>query len=244
MERGSTMKRALLTAYLLLLHAVVVVALVETDLLPQAAVRLGLRDAAPETDPMIPAMRAIHARTDAQVPEGATLFVGDSHTMSLATAAVAPLAVNYGIGSQRSDQLLETMPLYRSMSRAAAVVITIGTNDLLQGRAAGIGERYRRLLAAVPPGRAIVLSSVPPIARPVAWGRQFEPADVRPLVDAARAACKAVPRCTFVDAYAALTDAGAPRAGVLLDDGVHLSVLGYEAWAQALRSALGSRAIP
>ena len=40
---------------------------------------------------------------DSLVPVGATVFIGDSITQGLATSAVVPLSVNYGIGGDTTQ---------------------------------------------------------------------------------------------------------------------------------------------
>lgn len=219
------MKRRLVAGYLIALHLLLGLALVQSDFRQRIAARLGFEVAGDAA--FISTLRRIHAQMDASVPAGATLFLGDSITMALATAAVAPHAVNYGIGSQRSDHLLESMQAYRAIERAGAVVIAIGVNDLLQGRTAGIELRYQDILRAVPAAVRVVLSSPTPVA-------EIEPGRQVAVRDAARRACVARPGCTFVDGYALLSSS----PGSLLPDGVHLSPAGYALWIPALRQAL------
>lgn len=213
------------TGYLIAVHVAFVALLVSANVPQRIAVRLGLLD---EPDwPGIALMREVHRAQDATVPAGAVIFLGDSITQGLATAAVAPLSVNFGISGQRSDQLLQSMDGYRSMTRASAVVLMIGTNDLLHGRERGLGERYRAILAKIPPAVPVVMNGVPPMAR----------LDVRPAVEAARTACAQRPGCFFVDAYSAMAE----RPG-MLSDGVHLTPAGYAVWISLLRA--GGHALP
>jgi hypothetical protein len=227
--------------YLTLLHATLIVAVLKTDLVRRAAVKLGLTDRDfSEKASMIPRMRELHRRMDPTVPTGATIFLGDGITMAVATAAIAPHAVNYGIGSQRSDQLIESMELYDSINRAERVVITIGTNDVLQGREAGIESRYRAILGKVPPGVDVVLSSIPPIGITKFAGRIIEPSTVRAVADSAAAACRADRRCRFADTHNALSSGGRPLAGVLSEDGRHLTPMGSAMWIDQIRKAIAS----
>lgn len=212
------MNRAV-TAYLVALHLALALLVAKGDFPYRIGLRLGLVEA--RDSPFVGEMQNVHKRTDPHVPAGAVIFFGDSITQSLTASSVAPLAVNYGISGQRSDQLLRSMKGYASMSRASAVVVMIGTNDLHQGREQGLEERYRAILAKVPAGVPVVLSGIPPMA-----GK-----DSSPLVEAARHACSAHPRCRFVD------------AGItpdMLADGVHLGAEGYAVWAAALRQALAT----
>jgi lysophospholipase L1-like esterase len=185
-----------------------------------------MRSAPPPIGRDIAWLQAAHSRMDVSVPAGSVLFLGDSNTFTLVTAAVAPLSVNYGIGSLRSDQLLAAMPIYHSMTRARAVSIMIGTNDVLEGLSAGLQDRYARILDQIPSGVSVVLSSIPPIERP---GLREQ---AQQAAQAARRASEG--RCRFVDLHSALE--GIP--GALTDDGVHLDVKGYAIWAELLRRAL------
>lgn len=171
-------------------------------------------------------LRDLHLQMDAMVPEGSVVFLGDSLTYGLVTAALVPHCVKFATGGQRSDELLEEMRGLRCLSRASCVVITTGTNDILQGRAQGLGERYEQMLELVP--GPVILCSVPPIQRP-GFDQQARATSV-----VARAVCEDSRRCTFLDLHSALDGV----IGALSADGVHLDVLGYEVWAQMLRQAL------
>ena len=231
--------KKLVIAYLIAIHALLAIALIKTDLVPRVALRLNLiKPQIPEEESIIPRLREVHSQMDPSVPTGATIFLGDSITMGLATAALAPYTVNYGIGWQRSDQLIKSMDIYKSIERAGRVVITIGTNDLLQGREGGIEVRYKTILEKIPAKTPIVMNSVPPIAIPDFFGRKVDDANVRKAVASAKAVCESDPRCRFVNTYDALTTNGAPTAGIYIDNGIHLSPKGYELWIQAMSAVL------
>lgn len=225
-----------IAAYLIGVHALLAVALVKTDLIPRVAIKFGLvKPPIPEEDSIIPRLREVHRQMDSSVPAGATIFLGDSITMALATAAIAPYTVNYGIGSQRSDQLIKSLDIYESIKRAERVVITIGTNDIAQGRGLEIESRYRAILAKIPSNVAVIMSSIPPIGNTEFGGRKIVDTEVRYAVASAEKACEADRRCRFVNAYEALTSNRLPLPGVLLGDGVHLAPKGYELWIHAIR---------
>ena len=228
--------RPVIAAYLIAVHALLVVALVKTDLIPRVAVKFGLaKPLIPEEESIIPRLRAVHQQMDSSVPAGATIFLGDSITMALATAAIAPYSVNYGIGWQRSDQLIKSMDIYESIKRAGQVVIMIGTNDILQGREPGIETRYQAILAKIPSNVAVTMSSVPPIGSIEFGGRKIADTRVQYAVAGAKHACEADRRCRFVNAYEVLTSNRSPLPGVLLEDGIHLAPKGYELLIGAIR---------
>lgn len=189
----------------------------------------------PEEVPFIPMMRGVHAWMDESVPAGATIFIGDSITMALATAAVSPNSVNYGISWQRSDQLIQSMDIYKSMARASRVFVMVGTNDVLEGREADIQSRYQTILAKIPANIEVVMSSIPPVGNIVINGRKIDEKDVRNVVSSAKTVCEADKRCRFVNTYDALSTDGNPTQGVLLPDQIHLSTKGYQLWIEALR---------
>jgi hypothetical protein len=238
------LKKSAIAAYLILLHLLVGIALVKTDLLPRIADRLGLAPPdMPDTEPLMAAWRAIHRHKDATAPEGATLFLGDSITKAMPVANITPGAVNFGIGWQRADQLIVSMRGYTSLQRAARVVVMIGTNDLLQGQDAALPVHYRTILAKIPRDTPVIMASVPPLAPTSKWQQgAVDDARVRAAVASAQQACEARPHCRFVNAYDALSQQGAAMPGALQPDGIHLAPLGYELLTTLIRDAMESGA--
>ena len=226
----------IIIAYLITLHVLLILAIAKTDLASRVANRLHIiKLQPPEEESIIPRLREVHAQMDSSVPDGATIFLGDSITMGLATAAITQYTVNYGIGWQRSDQLINSMDIYKSITRASRVVITIGTNDLLQGRESGIESRYRTILEKIPSSVDVVMSSVPPIGEVVFYGKRIDDSDVRDVVASAKKICESDSRCRFVNTYDALTTNGKLLPGVLLPDNVHLAPKGYELWIKSIK---------
>lgn len=217
-------RKLALAGYLVAVHIVALVGISRTSTFATLAAKAGID--LPAAAQAVEADRKTQLRLDEQAPAGASVFLGDSNTVWLATSTVAPLSVNLAISGQTASQLLAGMDAYRSLQRAARVYLMIGTNDLLRDPNAELGPIYRALLSRIPATVPVTLSSVPPL----------DGQDVRHAVEAARHSCSTDPRCTFVDTHATLTEGGAIRPGVL-SDGVHLTPAGYALWAGALRSA-------
>lgn len=209
--------------YVLAAHALIAVMLLHSDFLSRVRWHLGVAE---EEAPLILTMRRVHVQMDPLVPAGSSIFLGDSLTMGLVASTIAPNAVNYGIGHQRSDQLLQSMDLYRSLATAGKVFVVIGTNDLLQGRDHGLEDRYRAILRKIPQSVPVVMADPPP-------SELIEPTRLTKAAAAARKACNADPRCKFVDLFGAMR--GQP--GVLQEDGVHLAPKGYSIMISQLRTA-------
>lgn len=224
--KSKKIKTAIIVVYVIAVHILL------------AATLIGLtRDIQqpPEDVPFIAMMRGVHQWMDASVPAGATIFLGDSITMALATAAVSPYSVNYGISWQQSDQLIKSMDIYQSIARSSRVFVMVGTNDVLQGSEAGIQTRYQAILARIPANVEVVMSSIPPLGDVMVNGRKVSDKNVRDVVAIAKKVCEADKRCRFVNTYEALSTEGKPTQGVLLPDQIHLSPKGYQLWIEAMR---------
>lgn len=192
------MKRAALIAYLLVVHALLLVAIARPGV-----VRMALGS----PDPFAERMDRYLASVDATAPEGAAIFLGDSITQRLAVAAVAPNAVNMGIGSQTTADLTRRVRAYRSLKRASAIYLLIGANDLSDGRT----PDYGRLLDALP-DVPLVWSGVMPSAH-------FDPGATNARI---RMLCAARQKCRYVD-----TSEMQPADFM---DGVHPGESGYRKW--------------
>ncbi len=220
-ESQPTMVRA----YLIALHLLLALLVWKSDVLPKA--KALLFESAPTSNPHVAHTFAYHRSMDPSVPEGAAIFLGDSITQSLATAAVAPRSVNYGIGFATTGNLLAHLPEYQSLQRASVVYLMIGVNDLLLGQATGLHDRLRQIAQALPAGRQVVWSGLMPVFSP-----EVRPALVTEANAVIRAACAARPPCTYVDTVALFGEDPS-----LFRDGIHPNTLGYARWIGALRQA-------
>lgn len=234
------MRNRLLWAYIVFVHGLLVLALAKSDVLSRLERRLGLRPA-PEITDHFGRMVSYHTRMDGNVPAGAVVFIGASHTQGLATDAVAMPSVNYGIGGDTTAGVLIRLPRYRSLDRAAAVVLSLGMNDLTRRGTDDIVANYQHILRALPPGLPIVVTALFPVdaesmTDPLSSVSNTRIAGVNRALERL---CATDPRCVFVDVGPRLTDkAGDLSKANHVGDGVHLSDEGYRIWIEALRSAL------
>ncbi len=231
LARRTPVWRWLLVGYLLALHLLVVILIVKTDFIPRVQVRLGLM-ALPNLH--LQNMLRYHLRMDGLVPDGGVIFLGDSITQALATAAVVPYATNYGIGMETTADVLNVIPLYKSLTRAHAIVLTIGINDFVLGRTEGLHDRYRQVLAALPMEPSLVWCAVMPAMR-----EDIRLSAIRDANRTIQDLCRTRPRCMFLDTGSMFVDSeGRIIPEYFLPDGVHLSAIGYRRWIAALRQAL------
>ena len=187
-------------------------------------------------------MMVYHQYMDGNVPGGAVLFIGDSITQGLCVTAVWDRSVNYGIGSDTTVGVLQRLPKYLSMSRAAAVVIAIGVNDLKRRDNAEILGNYKKIMDAVPAGIPLVFSAVLPLDDRAKETGEQRNARIGDLNKGLADLCAANTKCSFVDSTPSLVDeTGNLQPSLHAGDGVHLNTAGYALWIRDLRKHLESR---
>lgn len=176
-------------------------------------------------------------------PRGAIVFVGSSSIRMWASLArdMAPLpVVRRGFGGAQMDAVLHYASRVVIPYRPRAVVLSCGENDLEAHR----GKTPERVMDDVRAFVDLVASEVPGVrfylfaiklspARRANW-----PATLL-FNELLSAFCRARSDCTFVDAAAAGVDgAGSVRDELFLEDGLHLSAMGYRNWTSLLRPLL------
>jgi hypothetical protein len=179
-------------------------------------------------------MRGHLVRVDRNTPAGATLFFGSSSVQGLNAAMIRPCSANFGIGHETARELGDRMPAYRSIAEARAVVVATGLNDVLRGSDSDLAASYRSILAAVPAGTPVVMSSLQRLAPDSMAGQRHARRVDRANV-AARQACATNGDCVFVDLAGQMDG----ERSWWEADGIHLSAAGYELWAELLDDALG-----
>lgn len=159
--------------------------------------------------------------SDPHQPAGAALFLGDSHTQGLAVAAVAPVAVNYGVGGLNTQGLLDALPFLEAPGKARVVVVMIGSNDLPTTDLRALGDRFEAIAAALP--GPLVWHAIP-------VNQRVPPEQTAEANDLVRQVCAAHGRCQFVETAFEPAD--------FQNDRSHLSPSGYRKWIATLRTAL------
>ncbi len=186
-------------------------------------------------------MMTYHRYMDGNIPEGAVLFIGDSITQGLCTVAVWECSVNYGIGSDTTVGVLQRLPDYSSMSRAGAVVVAIGVNDLARRDNAEILVNYKKIMENIPQHTLLLFSAVLPLDERDKDVKEDRNPRIRELNKSLADLCKADSRCSFLDSTPALADdTGNLNPSYHVGDGVHLNTEGYVIWIKALREHLKS----
>jgi lysophospholipase L1-like esterase len=227
-------------AYLLILHAAVLVLLVSPTAAEWATKSLRGRPSGWEAPQFWQQMVVFHQRLDRTL-DHAVLFFGDSLVQSLDVSAVADRAANYGIGADTIEGMMHRLTVYQSIPRARAVVLAIGINDLLLHDAASVAADYARLIDEFPQEVPLVLSLVLPVEEAaLRYKAPFRNnSEIRSLNARISGFCRMHARCTVSDVSSDLVDArGNLRREFHEGDGLHLSAEGYRVWISALRRSL------
>lgn len=219
------MKRKLLILYIIALPIVIGVLVFKTDFLTRVYTNLGLIE--PGRNAVLLTQRLLQERRDPHVPDGASIFLGDSITHGLATAAIADYSVNFGIGQQTAAQLATSISRYKSLQRAGRIYLSIGTNDLGLGNGNSLKNSFKKILSEIP------------LEIPLIWSAIMPRTELMPEIKEANFLianlCAERPQCVFIDVYDAMTDtSGQPLHGIYTD-GVHPSEKGYAIWIQTLQ---------
>lgn len=171
---------------------------------------------------------------------GRVVFTGSSSIRMWTTLErdMAPLGVvNHGFGGAQMDAVLHYAPRLVVCWHPRAVVLYAGENDLEGWR----GKTTERVMGEVRRFAALVTEGGAQL-----WLSSLKPSPARAADAAARETFNASLRefaagagHDFVDLAAALAGpGGSPRRECFLDDGLHLSSLGYAAWTAALKPGL------
>lgn len=183
-------------------------------------------------------MSVFHQRVSRNLPSQAVVFYGDSLIQGLAVQSVTPLAVNFGIGHARVDDVLHNLRAHSGLSEAGAIVLGVGINDVLVGEPGVIEEGYRRILEVIPGNAPIIVSLMLPVDENIV--RQ---AGVNKTVDQINTLlsqfCERDPRVKCLSWSEELTLAtGQLKPQFHIGDGLHLNAEGNRLWIQHLREII------
>jgi lysophospholipase L1-like esterase len=179
-----------------------------------------------------------HLWSDESIPDESILLIGDSITQSLVPSLVHCNAVNFGIGGDTTVGVLERIPKYHSLSRAGAVVIAVGVNDIARRSDEQIVENYNRILSAIPKGPSVFISLILPVdERSLRESRSLN--DRINRINSGLRKLAVQHSAFLVDATKDLKDStGSLNPAFHVGDGVHLSKAGYDVWVNALKQSL------
>lgn len=216
---------ALIVAYLAALHLAAI-----------AGVYVYSRDQGINHEAFKQTLYAFYLRRDQGIPNGSVVFLGDSHTHALCTSCVAPNAVNYGIPSLTSQELLIQAAQYQALGQASTILIQIGHNDLKTAGDEDVINAVQQLLTEMPPETRQIITLQFPVDESVHQRLTGYNARKQVLNDAIKRICKSP--CEPLDLWPRLYQDQQIVQRYFLADGIHLSAEGNALWAKELRDRL------
>lgn len=145
------------------------------------------------------------------------IFVGDSITRRLPVEQVVEGALNLGVESRTTKELLDAIP-DMGLDRSTFFVLMIGTNDLRQRKSAGLESRLREIGRRIP--GYVIWNAIPPMPG-------YDVSETNALI---QKLCRERGQCTFLSIPWTTRD--------FQSDGVHPNSAGNDKWIQALRTCM------
>ena len=223
------MKKATFITYIVFIHLIAGAIIVKSDILPKTMSFLGIqRHGDVASTVFYKKTLNYQLAADDNVPEGAVIFIGNSITQGMSTAAVAPFTVNYGIGGDTASGVLKRLPYYHSLNRARAIVVSIGLNDLLLDGQDYVQDNLAKIAKALPAQVPVIFSAILPVDEDVDKRLTGLNGRIVQVNKYLFKLCAADSHLYYLDARSGLIDA----RGNLDDrfhrgDGVHLNTKGY-----------------
>lgn len=231
-------KKHLFIIYLVFLHLLLVIVLLKSNFINKIESQLGIQ---PDiSNNYYRTMVGFHSRIDKNIPNGAILFFGDSHIQGLAVSAISPLSVNYGIGGDTTSELLQRLPVYKSLHMAKSLVLAIGYNDLKRRSDSDITNNIKNILRHLSSERKIILCAINLIDE-----SKLNKKNMNQRITLLNSNLEKMSRknnkVTFLNINNFIAIKGNLAAKYHIGDGVHLNKLGYDVWIQHLKHTLDSK---
>lgn len=174
---------------------------------------------------------------DSWLPDRTVILAGDSLIAMLPGRWVDARSVNFGVGAATVENIRANLSGLRSPASARALVLLVGTNDVVHRPLAAAEADLRALLAALPASLPVLLCTVPPVDPLVQRDRL--PATIARFNERWAACASARPGTRLVRVETVLADAaGHLLASLHQGDGLHLNAEGNRRLAALLRATL------
>jgi lysophospholipase L1-like esterase len=176
----------------------------------------------------------MYQRVDKNVSPGSVIFIGDSLVQGLAVSEIGPKAVNFGIGHDTTEGLLNRLPHYQSIKRAKALVIAIGFNDLNKIDDHTLMANYDSIFATIDEHVAIFISAIHPVDEQLVDQSQISNQRIQAINSQLAEKARGKTNIYFSSVYAKLSKNGKLDGRYHIGDGIHLNKQGNELWIAQL----------
>lgn len=175
---------------------------------------------------------AIHKRIDAQVPNNSKIIIGDSLTQGF----LANEFVNFGIGSDTTQGVLNRIEEYESVKTASEIILLIGINDLGISEDDEILGRFEEIFNKIPDDKLIVLSLLPVTQEYEFRNKNITNDRIREVNKKLAILCQQK-NIKFIDIHSLFVNkSGYLDESYQVGDGIHLNMNGYKVLSKAINT--------
>ena len=183
-------------------------------------------------------MSIFHKRASENLPESATVLLGDSHIQSLASSAFLTATENFGIGGDTVDYLVHRHRLRGfEFTENQSVVLQIGYNDLLINDASEVIKKYSELLGLLKNQRLVIVNSVFYIEASELANQELNE-KIQSFNELLNLLVSNYKWVTFLDVNALILTSDIELSEIYLNDGVHLSSKVNRFWISMLNQII------
>jgi lysophospholipase L1-like esterase len=245
MDRLTNLKDCLLsvkivTLYFLLLHFLILTIVFTPNLASKISKVLGKEHPNDSVIYNYQSTKTMLKRIERNLNKNNVLFIGDSLTQGMAVNSIAPYAVNFGIGHDTINGVLERIRSYKSMNKVATVIIAVGINDLRKLSLETSLSRYYILLNELKELPHVYIHGVLPIDKKI-LGRVLQ----NKITLFNRELFKLTQEfgsIQYLKVPSELFDSNRSLKTTLhLGDGLHLNKKGYDIWINQLKTQLNNQ---
>jgi len=237
--RNEALMKNLWRIWVIVLHGLVLLVLVGLVLLKTGFISRNIDRGDHGFGEYYDTMLSFHERGDAALPSNGIILLGDSLIQGLPALAVSDHAVNYGIGADTIAGLEFRIPKYKSLSRARAIVLAIGINDMRDVDNPEIENRYMSMLKLLPEDVPYYCNAAVPLDEKINrdWhGRSNE--RYKDWNMRLKRVCESTGGTYLSVPDAFMSDNGLLPAEYHIGDGLHLNAAGNAVWAAHLHQLI------
>jgi len=182
-------------------------------------------------------MKTMLTRIDKNTKKNRVFFIGDSLIQGMAVNSIHPKAVNFGIGHDTINGVLERVLTYQAMRNAKAVVISVGINDLRYNSVEVTLTSYRTLLEKISFRSNLYIHSILPIDSNV-LGKNLQMKVTHFNQKLLKLASEFTNTHVLKHSKKLVNSKGHLKSSLHLGDGLHLNSRGYNIWINQLQLQL------
>lgn len=231
-------KYKLLSLYLCITHILLILLVLVPNFSAKISKKLGKEHPNYSVIYNYQSMNTMLSRIDQNLNENTTLFIGDSLTQGMAVTNILPYAVNFGIGHDTVNGVLQRIKSYESIKRVAKVIVTVGINDLRKKPVEAVIVNYIDLLNELEKRhRHVYIHEVLPIDEKI-MGKKLQN-KITLFNQHLNKISKSFTNVHFLQKSMEFIDnTGNLKASLHLGDGLHLNSNGYSIWIKQLKKQL------